>query len=111
VVGTRLMVWAARSGAARWWFRRQRMFDVFETNVVGPPLPVYLLGSRILDLVPVTLLAGNITLTFAALSYAGRLTLSVYADADRNPDLPALLEGMRQYWQELAATSVAARER
>jgi hypothetical protein len=45
---------------------------------------------------PVGNLAGNVALSFVALSYAGRLTLTVHADAAGFPDLPALLHGIRQ---------------
>ena len=55
--------------------------NVFVTNVPGPAAPLELLGARIIDLVPITSPAGNVTVVFAALSYAGSLYFSATADA------------------------------
>jgi WS/DGAT/MGAT family acyltransferase len=97
-----LMVWFARSGIAQRYFRRQRMATVFETNVPGPPFPFYFLGARILDLVAIGGGAyGNVTLTFAALSYAGRLNVTVCADAASNPDLPVVKSAIESTWAQL----------
>ncbi|PWU47175.1 hypothetical protein DLE60_19280 [Micromonospora globispora] len=78
------------------------MTNVIESNVVGWPEPIIVLGAPVLDVVPVSLLAGNLTLSFLALSYAGCLTITVCADADRHPDLPVLLAAMRTDWTVLA---------
>lgn len=97
-----LMVWFARSEVAQRYFRRQRMATVFETNVPGPPAPLYFLGAHILDLVAIGGGAyGNVTLTFAALSYTGRLNITVCADAASNPDLPVLKSAIESTWAQL----------
>jgi diacylglycerol O-acyltransferase / wax synthase len=101
--GNAFMVWLARSGLARYVARRQHMVNLFESNLAGPPERIEMLGAPVLDLVPVGVLAGNVALSFVALSYAGRLTVTVCADADRYPDLPVLLAAMERDWHRLLA--------
>jgi WS/DGAT/MGAT family acyltransferase len=82
--------------------RRQRFVNFFMTNVPGPSVPLYILGARIDDVVPVLGLAGNVTMMFAALSYCGRLNVLVSADAVACPDVAVLAAGMQCAWDELA---------
>jgi len=81
---------------------RQRSTNVLVTNVTGPPVPMYLLGARILDVLPIIQLMGNIGLTLCAFSYAGQISLVVTADAAAFPDLDELMAGMERDWHELA---------
>jgi WS/DGAT/MGAT family acyltransferase len=99
--GNAVLVWLARLGLARWFARRQRLTNVLESNVVGPSVPIRVLGTPVLDLIPIGNLAGNLGLSFLALSYAGRLVITVQADADRFGDLPVLMAAMRRDWAAL----------
>jgi diacylglycerol O-acyltransferase / wax synthase len=99
-----VLVRVARTGLLRYFTRRQRMANLIESNVAGPPEPIRVLGAPLLDLVPVGVLAGNLALSFLALSYAGQLTVTVRADADRYPDLTVLLAAMQRDWHALTAT-------
>ena len=67
------------------------------------PMPVYVLGARILDLVPIVSPSGNVTISFCAFSYAGCLYLVVTADATATPDVERLIIGAQNEWQELSA--------
>jgi len=100
-IGT--MVWSllARTGLIRMLSRRQRFVNLFVTNVAGPPMPVAVLNARLLDVIPVTPIAGNCTLSFAALSYNGCLAITAVADADRVPDLDTVIQGMQSGWVAL----------
>jgi diacylglycerol O-acyltransferase / wax synthase len=69
--------------------------------VVGPPVPMYAFGARILDILPIIQLVGNVGLTLCAFSYAGRVSLVVTADATAFPDLDVLMAGMEQDWDAL----------
>jgi diacylglycerol O-acyltransferase / wax synthase len=91
----------ARLGLARLLSRHQRFVNLFITNVAGPPMPVDVLNGRLLDVIPVTPIAGNCTLGFGALSYNGCVTITAVADADQVPDLDAVIEGMRVSWAAL----------
>jgi diacylglycerol O-acyltransferase / wax synthase len=79
----------------------QHTVNVKVTNVMGPPVPVYVLGARILDILPITRLFGNVGLTLCAFSYAGQISLVVTADSAAFPDLDALMTGMEKDWQAL----------
>ena len=97
-----LMVLLALSGLTRFFIRRQRMVNVLVTNLIGPPFPLYVAGARLLDAFAITPVAGNVTVSFAALSYDGRLGLSVSADARSWPDLDVLIGAMAAGWSRLA---------
>lgn len=98
-----LFSWLAATRLALPMARRQRFVNFFVTNVPGPRVPLYILGARIDDIVPVLGLAGNVTIMFAALSYGGHLTVLMSADAAAYPDREAdvLAVGMRHAWEEL----------
>lgn len=83
---------------------RQRFMNVIATNVPGPTVPLYLLGARVLDVIPLLsgLLGGNVTVCFCALSYAGHLNLTVIADSTAVPDIDFVLQGMERAWNGLA---------
>jgi hypothetical protein len=76
-------------------FRRQRLLNTSVTNLPGPPVPLYLAGARLLELVPVVSLMGNLTLVVAVLSYTGQLNLTAVADGDTCPDVEIFARGVR----------------
>ena len=85
----------------------QHTVNVKDTNVIGPSRPVYILGARILDILPITRLFGNVGLTLCAFSYAGQISLVVTADATAFPDLDVLMAGMEQDWHALTGNHIA----
>jgi hypothetical protein len=96
-----LRAWLARFGFVRRSMEHQRLVNLAETYLPGPPVPIDVLGARVLDLLPIAPLAGNLALSFVALSYAGRLAIAVRADADHFPDLDVLTAAMEREWQAL----------
>jgi WS/DGAT/MGAT family acyltransferase len=103
-----LMSCLAAAGLALPLARRQRMVNFFVTNVPGPRDALYLLGARIEAVLPVTGLAGNVTITVAALSYRGRLEVAIDADAAACPDVDVLVAGMERAWAALTSGARAA---
>lgn len=91
----------AATPIGRYFSARQRAGNVIVTNVMGPPVPAYMLGAQILEIVPIIELLGNIGLTLCALSYAGRVFMAVTADAGGFPDLEVLMQGMEREWDAL----------
>lgn len=85
----------ARLGALRWFVNRQRLVSTFVTNLRGPTARLSLLGAPISGVIPVSPITGNITVAFAALSYAGTLVDTVVADPERCPDLPVLVANLQ----------------
>ncbi len=69
---------------------RQHMVSTFVTNLRGPAQQLMVVGRPVLEILPVSHLTGNVTVTFAALSYAGRVVVTVTADPDACPDLDDL---------------------
>jgi WS/DGAT/MGAT family acyltransferase len=92
----------AASGLARPMANHQRAVNVFVTNLPGPQLPLYALGVRVEEIVPLTMLAGNVRLSFSIASYCGQLSVAVNADASAD-GVDLLVEGMTQSWGELEA--------
>jgi diacylglycerol O-acyltransferase / wax synthase len=103
----RVMAALASLGLSLPLARRQRLVNTFVTNVPGPADLLYLLGARIDQVLPVVGLAGNVTLTFAALSYHGWLEVVVDADAGACPDVDVLVTGMNRAWESLAPAQTA----
>src|SRR5581483_5655961 len=93
-LSTGVMVLMAETGVARAFIRRQQLLNVLTTNLPGP---------RVSSPVAMAPTAGNVTVSFAALSYESELTFSVLADAASWPDFEVLQEAMRASWQEISA--------
>lgn len=80
----RLLAWL---GLFRWFINRQHLVHTFTTNVRGPDVTLAFLGARITDAVGLAVTTGNVTVSFAALSYAGTLAITIIADIDTCADL------------------------
>jgi hypothetical protein len=91
-----------RTGLFRSFIEHQRLVHTFETNLRGPGEALHLAGHRIGELVPMVATPGNTGVTFAALSYAGNLTVSVIADPGIVPEYDALAAAVRETLTVLA---------
>ncbi|MCI4656938.1 wax ester/triacylglycerol synthase domain-containing protein [Cryobacterium zhongshanensis] len=80
----------ARLGLFQRFISRQRTIHTFVTNLRGPGEPLAIFGCPVTGIVPLTGPTGNVTVSFAVLSYAGGLEVTLAADPDACPDLPAL---------------------
>jgi diacylglycerol O-acyltransferase / wax synthase len=80
----------------------QPFVNVVVTNVPGPASNLYVLGGQLTDLVPIVPLAGNLTIGFAVLSYAGQLAIGVFADVDACPDVALITTKMAAELDHLA---------
>ncbi|SFO87819.1 acyltransferase, WS/DGAT/MGAT [Amycolatopsis arida] len=89
-------------GLLRGIVERQRFVSTSVTYLRGPGIRLSLLGAPITDIIPVTTIKGNITVSFIALSYGGTLTVTVIADPDHCPDLPGLSAALQEKLDELA---------
>jgi diacylglycerol O-acyltransferase / wax synthase len=96
-----------RTGLFRMFIEHQRLVHTFETNLRGPRTALHLAGSRIGELVPMVATPGNTGVTFAALSYAGALTVSVIADPGIVPEYDALAAAVRRTFAVLAREPAA----
>ena len=90
----------AALGVFTWFINHQRLVHTFLTNLRGPAEPLALAGTPIRRIVPVALTPGNTTITFDALSYAGRLLVSVLYDPDHAPDHALLRDALEDQLRE-----------
>jgi diacylglycerol O-acyltransferase len=79
------------------------------TNVRGPQLPLYLLGSRMLETYPVVPLLDGLGLGIALFSYDGKLCWGFHADWDLVPDLEPFIGFVRESFDELRQIARRAR--
>jgi hypothetical protein len=103
-----VLVGLTATPVGRYFMLHQRATNVLMTNVIGPPIPAYVLGARILDILPIIDLEGNIGVTLCAFSYAGQVFLVVTADAAGFPDLDVLMTAVGREWADLARVETAA---
>lgn len=85
----------------------KRLFNLTVTNVPGPQVPLYVLGSRLEAAWPLVPLAADHALGVAVLSYAGRVMFGMNADADAMPDLDVFAEGLTRTLQDLQSVAHA----
>jgi WS/DGAT/MGAT family acyltransferase len=81
--------------------------NMIVTNVPGPQLPLYTVGSRLLGMYPLVPLLPGGGLGIALFSYQGRLCWGFNADHELVPDLPTFVEDVRVAFEGLRAAIVA----
>ena len=84
----------ARLGIFQWFIDRQRLVHTFVTNLRGPDVQLRFLDRPIVDVIPVAVVTGNVTVSMAVLSYAGTLDITLIADPDACPDLHVLRDAL-----------------
>ncbi|MGI9600353.1 MAG: wax ester/triacylglycerol synthase family O-acyltransferase [Acidimicrobiales bacterium] len=83
----------------------QHVFNLVVTNLPGPPVPLYLDGALVRELVPIVPLGGNLTLGVAVLSYDGDVVLAFHADGEACPDVEVMARAVREGFDGLAAAA------
>jgi len=86
----------AKIGIFGWFINRQRMISTFVSNLRGPEHRLTFCRMPVVDVIPVPMITGNITVAFAALSYAGGLNVTVIADPKLCPDLSDLVAAVQR---------------
>lgn len=87
---------------------RARSFNLTVTNVPGPQIPLYMIGSRMLAAYPLGPLFLDQALNIALLSYDGRLHWGFNGDWDVLPDLRDLVTAIRASFDELLQVTETA---
>ena len=85
----------ARLGGYQYFIDHQSFVHTFVSNLRGPDAPISLLDYRVLDLVPLSVATGNITVSFTALSYDNRLVITMTSDPETCPDVDRLRTALR----------------
>ncbi|MDQ6819349.1 MAG: wax ester/triacylglycerol synthase family O-acyltransferase [Actinomycetota bacterium] len=78
-----------------------RLFNLIVTNVPGPQFPLYVLGRKLQDLLPIAFLPRDHALAVAIMSYDGHLAYGLLADYDALEDLGVLADGLEESLAEL----------
>jgi hypothetical protein len=87
---------------------RQHLVNTFVTNLRGPDVRLSLLGAEITEVAAVTIVPGNVSVCFAALSYAGTLAVTVVADPQRCEELGWLRDELERQLGSLARTTTGS---
>jgi hypothetical protein len=82
--------------------------NVETADLLGPPVPLYLAGAKIIEVFPLLPLIGHVTIGVGALSYAGRFDIAVVGDGDTQADVEVLAAAMRGELDALKAMDPAA---
>jgi diacylglycerol O-acyltransferase / wax synthase len=80
-----------------------RMYNLLVTNVPGPQFPVYMLGRRLRQVIPVPFLAPDHALAIAIMSYDGGINFGLLGDFDHLDDLDVVRDGIADELAELVA--------
>ncbi len=102
-VGTWAPAWV-HARAARFAYRG-RWFNLIVTALRGVPVPVYLLGARVVAAYPIMPLAEDMGFAVAAVSWTDQLTVGLTADRDTIPELDAVAKAMTDCIEQLYKTA------
>ncbi|MDX1620814.1 MAG: WS/DGAT domain-containing protein, partial [Nitriliruptorales bacterium] len=79
----------------------QRAVNTVTTNVPGPPVPLYLLGRRMLEAYPFVPIGEGVRIGVAIFTYEGRVAFGLTGDYNTTPDLGVLASGIEDGVLEL----------
>jgi diacylglycerol O-acyltransferase / wax synthase len=86
-----------------------RLFNLLVTNIPGPQLPLYVLGRKLQNLLPVAFLPENHALAVAIMSYDGGIDFGLLGDYDALPDIDLIADGIEASLEQLLAAARGAR--
>jgi diacylglycerol O-acyltransferase / wax synthase len=81
---------------------QQPVIHTVTTNVPGPPVPLYVLGRKLVEIYPYVPIATGFRVSIGIISYLGGLFFGLTGDFYAMPDLAVLGEGIRAGLDELA---------
>ena len=84
------------------------LLNTVATNIPGPQIPLYLAGHKLLALYPLGLLAANIGLFNAIVSYNQKLVISPTVDPQLMPDVWFYTDCLKASFAELRAAAERA---
>jgi diacylglycerol O-acyltransferase / wax synthase len=96
----------ARLGGYRWYMNHQHRLHTLVSHVRGPAEQVSFGGSAVVSAIPAGVAdAGNLTVYFEVLSYAGTLTVTAITDPDHFPRTDLLADAMRAEFDLMIANA------
>jgi diacylglycerol O-acyltransferase / wax synthase len=85
----------ARLGMYQYFIDHQPFVHTFVSDLRGPDEPLSLLGCRVLEVVPLSVATGNVTVSFTVLSYDKRLVITMIFDPETCPDAHRLSSALK----------------
>jgi diacylglycerol O-acyltransferase / wax synthase len=85
----------ARLGMYQYFIDHQPFVHTFVSDLRGPDEPLSVLGCRVLEVVPLSVATGNVTVSFTALSYDKRLVITMIFDPETCPDADRLSSALK----------------
>ncbi len=85
----------ARLGMYQYFIDHQPFVHTFVSDLRGPDEPLSVLGCRVLEVVPLSVATGNVTVSFTALSYDKRLVITMIFDPETCPDADLLSSALK----------------
>jgi WS/DGAT/MGAT family acyltransferase len=79
----------------------QREIVTVTTNVPGPRQPLYVLGRRLLEIIPYVPIASTIRIGVSIFTYCGNVSFGITGDFRTSPDLDVLARGIEHGLAEL----------
>jgi diacylglycerol O-acyltransferase / wax synthase len=79
----------------QYFIDHQPFVHTFVSDLRGPDVPLSVLGCRVLDVVPLSVATGNVTVSFTALSYDNRLVITTIFDPETCPDADRLGDALK----------------
>ncbi len=83
----------------------QRAVNTVTTNVPGPPVPLYLLGRRLMEIHPYVPIAEGLRVGIAIYTYDGNISFGLTGDTATTEDLGVLARGIEDGVRELVLAS------
>jgi WS/DGAT/MGAT family acyltransferase len=87
-----------------------RTTDVTTSNVPGPPMPMYLSGARMVAAYPLVATIGS-AVNITMVTYDGTAFIGLSADDRAVPDLPALVEDIREGFAAVTGAQIGPADR
>jgi len=81
------------------------LYNLVVTNVIGPQVPLYLLGAKLNAIYPQVPLFVNQGLGIAVMSYSGKVYFGLTGDWDLVPDLATVAQSIGWSFGELKAAA------
>ncbi|MEI7592280.1 MAG: wax ester/triacylglycerol synthase family O-acyltransferase [Actinomycetes bacterium] len=91
--------------------RHRPMFNVVISNVPGPPFPLYVAGSEVLNTYPMGPIFEGFGLNITLMSYRDRVDFGLLACPDLVPDVWRIADSLQHALQELRQAALAAEQR
>lgn len=95
----------AALGVFRFFVDRQHLVNSFLSDLPGPPSPLTVGDLPVTSIAPMIVGTGNVGVAFAALSYAGVLTVTIIADPDLVPEIHGIAVALQDQLSAIAAVS------